>query len=162
LKGIYTKTLRAVVLALAAISGLGIVAMMLVTCADVIMRIANHPLTGAFDIVKICGAITIATSLPYTTALKGHVAIEYFFHKLSKGARIIVDSIVRLLTTTLFCFLTWQCIKYGQSIKAVGQTSNTLEIPLFWVPWVLAFSTAVVAMVILHNLLNPTKEMIKP
>ena len=43
----------------------------LVTTAEVVLRIFRVSLTGAYDIVKIAAAITIAAALPYTTAIKG-------------------------------------------------------------------------------------------
>ena len=60
---VYTRCLRAVVYALVAVSGLGVLTIMLVTCADVILRLkyVNHPFVGAYDIVKIAGALTLAT-----------------------------------------------------------------------------------------------------
>ena len=158
----YSRGVRALVYALAAVSGAGILAMMGVTCVDVVLRVFGRPLTGAFDIVKLAGAVTIASALPYTTAVKGHVAIEYFFHKLSRPWRIVVDTLARSVCIALFGFLAWQSIRYGAALRKSGQVTSTLQFPVFWVPYVIAFSCAVVALVILHNLLHPGKEMIKP
>ena len=56
--------------------------------------VATEPkITGALDLGKGCGALVIAGALPYTTAVKGHVAIEYFFHKLGRRGRIVVDTL---------------------------------------------------------------------
>jgi len=38
--------------------------------------------------------------------------------------------------------------------------SLTLEIPIFWVPWVIAFSCGAAALVLLHNLLRPRQEIV--
>ncbi|MBN2307412.1 MAG: TRAP transporter small permease, partial [Candidatus Hydrogenedentes bacterium] len=99
---------------------------------------------------------------PYTTAVKGHVAIEYFFLKLSRRGRIIVDTVCRSIGIVLFSFLTWKSVHYGSALKASGQVTPTLQVPVFWVPYVIALSCGVVVLVILHNLLHPGKEMIKP
>jgi len=159
---VYSKVLKALVFAMAAVSGAGVLTMMLVTCFDVIGRLFRAPLVGAYDIVKIAGTLTIAGALPYTTAVKGHVAIEYFFHRLSRVWRIIVDTVARLLAMGLFAFLSWQFINYGAALRRSGQVTLTLQLPVWWVPWVMAVSCALVLLVILHNLLHPGKEMIKP
>ena len=159
---LYSRVTRISVLVLAAIAGCGIVAMMTITCLDVIGRIFNRPIIGTLDIVKITAAVTIACALPYTTAVKGHVAIEYFFLKLSRPWRIVIDTFIRLLGMALFGLLCRQCILYGISLRRSGEVSSTLEIPLFWIPHVLAMSCAVVVLVIFHNLLHPGKETIKP
>ena len=91
----YHRALKGLVRALAYLAGAGLMAMVLVTTADVVLRVFNAPLTGAYDIVKIAAAITVAAALPYTTAIKGHVAIEFFFHKLGRRGRIVVDALMR-------------------------------------------------------------------
>ncbi|MDI6448530.1 TRAP transporter small permease [Anaerobaca lacustris] len=160
----YDRGLRLVVYGLLAISGAGVLAIMLVTCADVILRLRwiNRPFIGAYDIVKILGALSLASSLPYTTAVKGHVAIEYFFHKLNRRGRIVVDSVMRVLTMVLFAFLAWRSVLYGLDFRRTGQVSQTLQLPVFWVPYVIGFCCAIVVLVVGHSLIHPDREMIKP
>ena len=122
----YVKSLRILVYALVFVSGLGIFSMILVTCGDVILRRVGHAFVGAYDIVKIAGAITLASALPYTTAVKGHVAIEYFFQKLPTGLRRVVEAIIRVLVIILFGFLGWRSCIYGHdlSLWLLGCNSN--------------------------------------
>ncbi len=159
---IYTAALKSVVMAMVFASGVCVFVMMTTTCADVILRRFNMPLTGAYDIVKICGALTLALALPYTTAVKGHVAIEYFFHKLNRKGRIAVDFVMRALAITLFCFLGWRSFMYGNQLRNTGQVTQTLKLPVYWVPWVIGLCCFVVILVTLHHLLHPRREMIKP
>ena len=158
----FTASLRFLILTLAAVAGLGVMTMMAVTTADVIMRAFGRPLKGALDIVSIAGAITISAALPYTTAVKGHVAIEYFFLKLSRRGRIVVDTFARMLAMTVFAVLAWQSYRYGVRLGESGRVTDTIMIPLFWVPWVIATACAVVMLVTLHNMLHPGRETIKP
>lgn len=159
---VYERALRALVLLLSVIASMGVLAMMAVTCADVVLRALGSPFVGAYDIVRLAGAVTIACALPYTTAVKGHVAIEYFFLMLSRRGRVVVDTIARSLAMTLFGFLTWQSVVYGASLRRSGEVSLTLQLPVFWVPYVVAFACGVTLLVILHNMLHPGREMIKP
>lgn len=70
-----------------AISVIGLLTMMVVTCLDVVLRVCGVPVKGAYDVVRVAGAVTIACALPMTTAMKGHVAIEYFFQRLNRRWR---------------------------------------------------------------------------
>jgi len=158
----YTAVLRALVYALVIVSGIGIAVMIVTICADVVLRRFGNPVIGAYDIVKIAGAITLATALPYTTAVKGHVAIEYFFHKLNRTGRIIVDTLVRSLGIGLFGFLGWRSFLYGGEMMRSGQVTQTLQLPIYWLPWVIGVCCVVVMLVILYNLTHPNREMIKP
>jgi TRAP-type C4-dicarboxylate transport system permease small subunit len=158
----YHRFLMAVVYALAAVAAVSIMVMMMITCVDVLLRVFNRPIKGAYDLVQIAMIITITGALPYATAVKGHVAIEVFYHKLSRTGRIIMDTFIRLLAMALFVLLGIKSLTYGQHLKATGQVTMTLGIPLFWVPCLITFSSFVVVLVIFYNLLNPGKEMIKP
>jgi len=160
----YTCALRIVVYFLVAVAGLSVLAMMAITCADVVLRLKwiNRPFVGAYDLVKIAGALSLAAALPYTTAVKGHVAIEYFFHKFNRRGRIGLDTLLRLLAMALFAFFAWRSVAYGFDLHRIGQVSQTLQFPVFWVPFVIGFCCAVVVLVIGHNLIHPGREMIKP
>ncbi len=158
----YVSVLRGAVSALAVVAGAAVVAMIVVTCIDVIGRRFGRPLRGTYDIVEILGAITIAGGLPYTTACKGHVAIEFFFQRLSRPGRIIVDTFVRMITIPMFSFLTWRFIHYGLEIKASGQGTSTMGWPIFWLPWWMALCSGVMVLVIVYHLMHPGKELMKP
>lgn len=147
---------------LTVVSCLALAAMMLVTCADVVLRAFGHPLKGTYDVARVCGAVCIACALPLTTAMKGHVAIEYFFHKLNRLGRLAVDSLMRLITITVFLFAAYECVGYGQRFLRNGEVTSTIELPLFWVPWVMAGAFAVTALVVVFHLVCPGREMVKP
>src|SRR4030042_2955798 len=138
---VYSRVLRLIVYILLVLAGLGVLTMVAGTCIDVILRLPgiNSSLLGAYDIVKITGTLTLAATLPYTTAVKGHVAIEYFFHKLNRRGRIVVDTIMRLMGMTLFAFLSWRSFIYGLDLYRIGPVSQTLPLPAFWIPLLLGF-----------------------
>ena len=161
-RDVYFNCLKALVYALVFVSGFCVFVMIGTICTDVVLRYFNHPVKGAYDIVKIAGAITLASALPYTTAVKGHVAIEYFFHKLNRTGRVMLDSVIRLLGMGLFAFLSWRSFVYGLQLRQNGQVAQTLELPIFWVPWIIGFCCLVVLLVIGYNLIHPGREMIKP
>lgn len=163
LSSAYNQAVKVVVYALLVISGLGILVMIALTCLDVVSRTAfNAPVKGAFDIVRLAGAVSIACALPYTTAVKGHVAIEFFFQKLSRRGRVVVDTLARSLGMALFSVFSWRCVVYGNSLKRSGEVTPTIDIPIFWVLYLMAFCCGVMVLVILWNLLHPGREMIKP
>lgn len=159
----YVSLLRWVVTALGVAAGLAVVAMILVTCVDVIGRnLLRRPLPGTYDMVGLLGAIVITGALPYTTGVKGHVAIEFFFHKLSRRGRLIVDTLVRTISASMFVFLTWRFIQYGIALRASGEATPTLRWPVFWMAFWMALCSAVVVLVILYHMLHPGKELMKP
>lgn len=158
----YHAALRALVMALAIGSGAAVLVMMVLICGDILARALGHPVAGSYDLVQLLGMLAIACALPYTTAVKGHVAVEYFFNKLPRPARTFIDSIMRLLMIVFFVLLAVQSIRYGLRLHASGEVTATLQIPVFWLPYVLALVCGTSALVVLHNLLHPGKVMINP
>jgi TRAP-type C4-dicarboxylate transport system permease small subunit len=158
----YHRVLRGAVLGLAWAAGAGLLAMVVITTLEVGLRVFRLSFTGAYDLVKLAAAVTMAAALPYTTAVKGHVAIEYFFHKLGRRGRTAVDVLMRILGMALFSLLAWGCIGYGNSLRVRGEVSMTLQLPVFWVPYILAGSCALVVLIKLFHLTHPGKAMLEP
>ncbi len=158
---IYHKILRGTVRVLAGIAGAAIVAMMLVICADVLLRAGGRPIAGSYDIVRILSVLVIVCALPYTTAVKGHVAVELLFHKLSRRGRAILDAFNRALVLGLFGLLAVYNVRYGMQLKASGELMATLPIPIYWIPGVIAGACGVMVLVIFYHMLHPGKALIK-
>ncbi|HPY89350.1 MAG TPA: TRAP transporter small permease [Lentisphaeria bacterium] len=159
---IYRKIVTGLVLFLTSLAGLAVLLIVIVTCLDVILRRCGYPIPGAVDIVQIAACIAAICALPYTTAVKGHVAVEFFFQNLPRTAKIIADGFSRLVMMVLFSVMSVRCVTYGITLMHRNSVSLTLKIPLFWVLWVMAFSLAVVVLVKFYNLAHPGKEMMKP
>jgi TRAP-type C4-dicarboxylate transport system permease small subunit len=160
--GPFWRSVAWLVWGMTCLSGAGLAAMILLTCGDVFLRTAGHPVKGAYDLVRVAGAVTIACSLPLTTAMKGHVAIEYFFQKLGRQGRLAVDSLMRLITIAVFLFAAYECVGYGVRFLRNGEVTSTIELPVFWVPWVMAAAFGVTALAVVFHLLYPGRELVKP
>jgi C4-dicarboxylate transporter DctQ subunit len=148
--------------ALAAVAGLAIAAMIAVTCVDVVGRWFGRPLTGTYDIVELLGAIAVAGAIPYTTAWKGHVAVDFLVRKLPGRLGRAVDVLLHLITIPMFALLTWGFVQYGIDLKASGQVTLTLRWPIFWMSYWMALCSAVMLLVLVFELVRPGKELMKP
>ncbi len=157
----FQKVVVFLVRLLAVVAGVAAMAMITVTCLDVILRQLGHPLLGVVDIVQITAWIAGICALPYTTATKGHVAVEFFFQRLPRKAKVVIDGINRALVACMFLFLAWRCWVYGLYMMRKGIGTMTLQLPLFWVMWLMAFSFLVVVLVKIQHLMHPGKEMMK-
>lgn len=157
----YKKAVSALARLLAVLSGFGVIVMMSVTCCDVVLRRFGRPIVGAVDIVQIAACITAACAIPYTTAVKGHVAVEFFFQKLPSFIKPYVDGLWRAAIFLLYAVMSWRSFVYGTTLLRRHSMTLTLQIPLFWILWLMALSFAVVSLVKLYNLAHPGKEMMK-
>lgn len=153
--------IRRIIIFLALLAGLAILVMIGVTVTDVILRMFGTGITGAYDIVRIMGIIAISFSLPYVTAIKGHIAIEFFYHRFSRTGRIVLDSSFRTISVLVFLLLAWRNILYGLLLLNSNQVMQTLPIPVFWIPWMISLSCVLMILTILYHLFHPGKELVK-
>ncbi len=61
----------------------------------------------------------------------------------------------------MFLFLAWRCWVYGLYMMRKGIGTMTLQLPMFWVMWLMSFSFLVVVLVKIQHLMHPGKEMMK-
>ena len=157
-----TGVLRWTVHAMAAVGGLAVAGIVLVTVGDVVGRRFGLPVKGAYDLVRVLGAIAMGCALPLTKAVKGHIAIEYFFQKLGRRGRAVADTLMRLVLLALFVLLAWQFVLQGAMFLESGELTATLHMPMFWVPWLVALACVATVGVTLWHLLHPGRSMIRP
>ncbi|MDD3695529.1 MAG: TRAP transporter small permease [Lentisphaeria bacterium] len=156
------KALTTLVLIMASISGASLLAIIAVTGVDILLRRFNLAVHGAIDIVELLSALCISFALPYTTAVKGHIAVEFLFRRFNRPAKLVSDSITRSLGILLFAALSYFCFSHGYAMLQKKAVSLTLNIPRFWAYWQAGFAFAVVILIKLYHLANPGKELIKP
>ena len=151
-----------IILALAYIAGASILIMMTITVVDIILRIFNTGITGAYDMVRACGTVAVACALPYLTAVKGHIAIEFFYHKCGHFWRVILDTILRIASLLIFGILSVKIFQHGLSLYRAGEVFPNLGLPVFWIPFLISFNCFLMMVVFIYHLVHPGKELIKP
>jgi len=156
----FFRIVRRIILGFAIAAGVAVLVMMGVTVLDVVLRIFKVGIIGAYDIVRICGALAISCALPYITAVKGHIAIEFLHRRISGSGRMAVDVLFRLIALALFGFLMVQNVRYGFSLRAAGEQMPTLKVSVFWIPMIIAVNALLVCLVLIYHLLHPDEEMI--
>ncbi len=133
---------------------LAVVVMMLLSCADVALRLFGAPIPGAYEMVGFIGAVIISFSLAQTSLQRGHVAVEIIFEKLSPRMQFIVDATGNLLSTILFGLITWQSLLYGFDLRRSGEVSLTLQMPLHPFVYGIAAGCGLLALVLLGDFIR--------
>ena len=151
-----------IIIILAYIAGVSILLMMTITVVDVILRIFDIGITGAYDLVRAFGVIAVACALPYVTAAKGHIAIKFFYHKCNYHGRLILDFMFRISSLVIFGGLTIYTFRHGLSLFHSGEVFPNLGIPVFWIPFVISLNCLLMMIVFIYHLIHPGTEYIKP
>jgi len=125
-----------------------VTAMMFLTVSDVVLRLFRRPIPGTYEIVGFLGAVFVSFSLAYTSVQKGHIAVEFLVEKLSKAAQSVVELVTTLVCALLFTIVSWQSILYANSLRATGEVSLTIQIPLYPFVYGISVGCGLLAMVL--------------
>ncbi len=136
-----------------------IIAMMLLTCADVLLRLFKHPILGTYELVGLFGALTIAFAIPATTLSKGHVAVDFMVEKLPAGAQKIFAVVANLLSLALFALIAWQSFLYANILRSSGEVTLSLEMPFYPVVYVISAASLLVCIVLILELTVPKQKV---
>jgi TRAP-type C4-dicarboxylate transport system permease small subunit len=131
------------------VAAAALVIMMVLTCADVILRFFRHPIPGTYEMVGLLGAIVVSFSLAHTSVLRGHISVELIVQKLPKTAQIVIDGINSLLGTALFGLITWQSMLYASNLMHTGEVSLTLQMPIYPFVYGIAVGSGMLCLVLL-------------
>lgn len=108
-----------------------VVLMMLLTCADVVLRLFGHPILGTYEMIGFLGTAVISFALAYTSLEKGHIAVELLVDHLPKRFQVFINAINALIGVALFSLITWQSFIYAGDLRGSGEVSLTLQVPTY-------------------------------
>jgi TRAP-type C4-dicarboxylate transport system permease small subunit len=127
-----------------------LLAMMTLTSIDVIGRyLFNSPLTGAFELTELMLAALIFMGLPLATERDEHVTVDLTDAFLPHGVVKSQVMVMNWLSAIVLAVLAWQLWLKAQSLAADGHITNTLEVPLAPIGYLMALSCALTAAILL-------------
>jgi TRAP-type C4-dicarboxylate transport system permease small subunit len=127
----FLRALKGTSSVLAAVAAASLTFLMLLTIADVVLRILGRPIVGTYELVAQGGAIAIGLSLPLTSWVRGHIYVDSFVARLPRLPRAALNIATRLLVLGLFLLLGWNLLKYGLDLRRAGEVTPTLRVPFF-------------------------------
>ncbi len=136
------------------VSGAMLIAMMLVTCTDVVGNLFGSPVLGSEEIVSLMAALLIAFVLPAAHGEKAHIGVDILYLTLSARVKRIINTLLSALMVGFFGLMSWECFNYGAELKRIGQVSATLELPTFYVLYAVAFGCAALTLVVAAKLMG--------
>jgi TRAP-type C4-dicarboxylate transport system permease small subunit len=127
----FVKTVTAICGCLNVVAGVSLVLLMVLTIVDVVLRGANRPIVGAYELVALAGAVAIGFSMPQTALLRAHIYVDSLIVTFSRTVRNIFNIATRMLVMILFFLIGWNLFKYGGDLQRSGEVSLTLQIPFY-------------------------------
>ncbi|NLT22464.1 MAG: TRAP transporter small permease [Syntrophorhabdus sp.] len=127
----FLKGVHKVILFMQGISGVVLTFVIVLTTADVLLRIFGHPVPGAVEITAMCGGIVIGFTVPMTSWMKGHIAVDFLLNSWPSRVRNTVETITRCVGIVMFIFIGVNMIRIGRGFQIANEVTGTLELPMY-------------------------------
>jgi TRAP-type C4-dicarboxylate transport system permease small subunit len=119
---------------LALLGLVGLVALAIITIADVMMRwLFSSPIDGVSDVYRLLIAIVVASFFPASFAERGHIAIRFLAPIMSRRGRKALAVLAASVTLAFTVVLGWQFILYSREVYTAGETTWLLGLNV--TPW---------------------------
>jgi TRAP-type C4-dicarboxylate transport system permease small subunit len=148
-------------LVLMGIAGLFLVAMIVLTCANVFLRVVWIPVAGTFELMGYFGAVITAFAHGITQIKKGYIAVDIVVQGFSKRDQKILNAVNAIICSGFFVLVTWQISKYAANLHETGEVTETLQIIYYPFTYAVAVGCGALALVFFIEflkLLVPGKE----
>ena len=117
-----------------------LLAMMMMTVVDVILRyFFLRPIIGSVEISIILMVCVVFLGIAWCALNDGHISVDIVTGKLSKRGRAILNSFDNIVTFALALLIAWRSFLEAVSVKEMEVTSPLLGIPRYPFVFVTAF-----------------------
>jgi TRAP-type C4-dicarboxylate transport system permease small subunit len=128
-------------------AGVFLVAMIVLTCANIGLRLVWEPIRGTFELMGFFGALATAFALGYTQLKQGHIAVDVLINTFSPRTRKILAAVNAIVCCLFFALVAWQLSLKALVLRATGEVTETLRIAYYPFTLGVAVGTAMLAVV---------------
>ncbi len=114
--------------ALIGVGGAFLVAMVLLTCGNILLRMVWAPIRGTFELMGFFGAVAAAFALGYTQIRRGHIAVDVMITRFPRRTRRILNAVNDLICAVFFGLVAWQVGVKAAVLQRTGEVTETLRI----------------------------------
>ncbi len=125
--------IRWLLLALQGLGAFTLLALMLITCTDVIGRyVFNHPLTGSTELTEIAVGIVVFSVFPVISWRNEHIVVDILDGLFSARMNLIRNLLINLIVAIALYFLATRIYVLGQRSLSYQEVTEYLGIPSGW------------------------------
>ena len=136
------------------VAGAFMVAMILITCANIFLRIVWVPIKGTFELMGFFGAVATAFVLGYTQMKKAHISVDILVDRFPQRIQKIFSGINYLVCMTFFAIVGWQVSRLATTLWKTGEVTETLRIIYYPFTYGVAFGCFLLALALLVDFLS--------
>lgn len=139
----------------AAIGGLVLLAMMLMTVVSVTRRtVLGAPIPGDFEMVELASAIAIFCFLPWCQITGGNVLVDFFTMRSGPRVNHLLEAGGDLIYLLIGALILWRMIPGALEFREYNEQTMVLRIPIWWSFTVILPAMALLIVTTLFTLLG--------
>lgn len=136
------------------IAGGALIFIMLITVADVAMRLFGRPVVGTYEMVGLGGAVVIGFALPITSWLRCHIFVDFFIQTLSAFWKGVFDVGTRVFSFALFVLIGYNLLLYAGELYKSGEVTATRQLPFYPVAFGIGFCCFIQCLVLISDVVK--------
>lgn len=143
------------------ISQMAVLAMMLVSIANILARMFWRPIYGTFDYVSFFSVAVVALALSYCAVQKGHISVELVVARFPRRIQGVIGCFTNILSLGLFAVVIWQSMEFAERMIRTRQVTMTALLPFYPFIYIIAFGCFLLCLIILVELIKSLDKVLK-
>jgi len=136
------------------IGGFFLLGMIVLTCANILFRLAGMPIKGTFELMGFFGAVVTAFALGYTQTRRNHISVVVLINTFSKNTPKVIDVLNQTICFLFFGIAAWQVAIKATTLMNTGEVTETLRIIYYPFTYGVASGCAVLSLVLFVDLIK--------
>jgi TRAP-type C4-dicarboxylate transport system permease small subunit len=140
------------------LAGIFLLAMILLTSANILLRQVWAPIPGTFELMGFFGAVVTAFTLAHTQINKGHISVDILINRFSKRTRRRLRTFNHAICMVFFGLLAWQVAEKAAILRQTGEVTETLGIIYYPFTFGVAVGCGFLSLLFLTDLVRSVAE----
>ena len=136
------------------VAGICLAAMILITCANIFLRLVWIPIKGTYELMGFFGAIVTAFALGYTQMKKAHTRVDILVDSFPGKAQVVLNAVNLIICAVFFVIAGGYISKYAVTLWSTGEVTETLRIVYYPFTYGVAGGCFLIALVMLVDLVK--------
>ena len=162
IQSLTVRVINAVSLLFAKVGLVILVAMMILTVAEVLLRyVFNRPILGSTEVIKFMMVTLAFLVLVWCTMRRGHVKVEVVARHFPLKVQAICDTIFSLFSIALYSSMAWHSLIEARDVLRRGKASDILDVPEYPFYLIVAIASGVMSLLLLNYLVESMAKVVK-
>ena len=146
-----------------AIALVALVAMTLVTVVDVAGRyLLNRPLPGGLELSELLMVFLVFGCFAFVELQNRHVDVDVLVNRFPPWGRACCEGLAGLLSAGFWGAIAWRSMIRALDIRAAGETTTNLGLPIWPFIGVAAIGSALFTVVLLIRRFEVVRRLVRP